>query len=497
MAEFQVPTRDVLIAKFQRDVAFRAPTVDVGTKTQVETDAGAIVDTALPLFAQAQQNAEGTTLNGQTFEELQDTAEDEGLPRLLPAAGAVGFLVITAAVGGTTISAGATATHLPTGRKYQCGETRLYFDAQPVPVVAVNSGPDTDLSAGTVLQWDSPALGCGLTATVFEQSDGTGLTGGRAEETREELILRIRNSRGNPAASGNDASYQEVAKRTPGVPVSAVFTYPAIQGPGTSCLLFLLRPSKLGGSRIPSAAAIAAVKGYVIGKMPKDDSVPFGVVLSSSVDVVLRVRWAKGIAKWSDGVQWPPQYVVSEEYKVHSVGTISPSTIPVTTASGTPTAPQVGQTIALWDRANLRFVPKRILTVSGVNPWTLTFDLSNNASDQSFVPAVGDIISPWSDSLDQIPALIAAYFETLGTGEQVNTLLTSFFDEGYRERRSPASPLEWPNTITSRMTDAVEKLAAIESVTIQAPSIPFDTPPGTKGVSAYLLELAKLAIYPG
>lgn len=182
-------------------------------------------------------------------------------------------------------------------------------------------------------------------------------------------------------------------------------------------------------------------------------------------------------------------------YKVKNTTTPTATACTVGTTDPGYVAPQVGQTIALFDRANMRFVDKKILTVAVVSPgiWTLTFDTTNGASDTTFTPAVGDYVMPWSDSLPILIDPVAAFYETLGPGEQFAT----FFDEGYRQRRYPSSPTSWPNEITSRLSTPLEQLSAIDTVLVKSPALPYATPVGVVGVSSNLLEMGKLAVYPG
>lgn len=491
-----IPSRDDLIKQFLADVTFRAPTVAVGQGLTPNIDAAVNADSVLPLYGESVRQGEAIDLDGLEGAALEQEAIDLGLPGRLPAVGASGFAIVSASVGGGSAPLGLIAKHPVTGTKYEVTSARVYQDGELIPLVGVTTGPQTNLEPGVVLQWVSPPIGFNLFATVFEDANGNGLTGGRDEETDEEIRARIREARSNPAASGNDAAYQQTMKATPGVAVLAAFTYPAIQGAGTTAACFLVRPGSLGASRVPNAAQIALVRGNTIGQMPRDDSAAFCDVTEVPTDVILGIDWAQGNAKWTDGVPWPT-YAGSIAYEVQASPAPTATVFKVKTTAVSPDVPVVGQTIALFDRTNLVFVPKRITAISviGLGEYTLTTD-TGAGSDTTFVPAAGDRPSPWSDSLNQIPDLVATYFETLGPGEQVNLFLADFFDEGYRQRRNPPSPQFWPNEISERILISILQLASVDGVTVVEPTLPAITPYGTIGVASNLLTLGNLAVLP-
>lgn len=495
-----VPTRDAILATWKRDIQIAATrggiTIAVADGALADIKGKVFADSMLPLYGEAARQANVGTLDGKTGTELEQEAIDSGLPGRLAAAGASGFVTIAGATGGGYITAGAEIRNLATGKRYQALVSGLYKPGDLVTVSGIDTGPTSNVDAGTILTWTSPPPGIDASATVFADSDGNGLTGGRDVETDAEIRARIRASRANPAASGNDAAYQTAATATPGVGVQAVFTYPAIVGPGSSCLLFLLRPAASGDSRVPNNAQIGLVKGYVTGQMPKGDSVTYGTVIEQATDVTLTIVWATGVAQWTDGSPWPP-YDAACSYTIGGPGTISATTFPVVGSGSSRVAPQAGQTCALFDRTNLVFVRKRILSLTGagtiVSPWQIVVDTTDNASDTQFAPSSGDLVSPWSDSLNTVAPLVAAYFDGLGPGEQVAT----FFDQGYRQRRSPPDPQFWPASLTTKALIPVLQLASVGDAEIKSPALPYSPTTGTPGVSSNMLTLGRLQILPG
>lgn len=485
-----IPTRDDLIAKYERDYRLRLPDARIGDGTLPGIDARLLADQELPLYAEASRMADDAVLENKTLEELRVVAVELGLPDLLPAVGSSGEVFAVTSLGGATVLSGTLAIHEPTGFRYQCTTTALYTDGQRIPVAAVDVGPSTDLPVGATLKWQSPPAGLGQNSLVAADSQGNGLTGGRAAEGRTEIMLRISNELANPAVAGNSAEYIKRATATPGVAVQQPFVYPAILGPGTIGLAFTLRPSVTGANRIPSGGQIAAVKAEVIGQMPADDSLFALTVLQEQATLVYRIRWRPGTVGWKDAVPWP-QYQASRVF-VSASPAPTPTSCRFTTA-GTPGNPQVGQTIALFDLAAKRFVAKRIKTVSGTGPWDVTFETSNAASDTTYTPIAGDIVCPWSDLMNGVVADTIAAFDGLGPGEQV---ASSWDVGGQRQQRDPKSPAQWPSELTGRITIPIYALNAVDEVQVPFPSLPAATTVGTVGVSVYLKTLQWLAIYP-
>lgn len=494
-----VPSRDDLVAQWKSDVNFRAPAISTDVGTLPDIDANVEADIVLPVFKESSRQADVESLDGQNTTQLNATCRDAGIPTQLPASGSSGFVNVSTSAGGASIAAGQEIKHLPTGLRWTCAVSGLYTTDTPVPIVGVDTGPQTNMPFGTVLTWSSPPAGLLAQATVFENSDGSGLTGGADVETPDEQRNRIRNARAFPAVSGNDAAYQKAAIETPGIAIGAAFTIPAVLGSGTTALAFLLRPGSPGGTRIPNNVQIGIVRGYVTVQMAKDDSCSYPVVLADPIDLKLGVVWAQGAASWTDGsAAWPPASAGTYDYSV-SVSVDSTHFTISTTDPGA-IAPQAGLTIGFFVRANVVsspdnvFVRKRIASVVGgsTGPWTIVVDTSNNSSDTTYTPVVGDRAMPWSDSLGLLSPPVVSFFDGLGPGEEFSV----FFDDGYRQKRNPPDPKTWPKALTNKSLINVESLDAIEDVAIVSPSTPRDPAIGTPGVTIYLLTLRSLSVYP-
>lgn len=491
----QTLTRDQVVANFLRDVQFRNPDADVREGSDAWIEANVYADASAVNSANAVTIANGVSPSTATGTDLEDWAERYGTQKL-PAVGGGGEVIFDGSTGGATIYAGDIGKS-QSGLRFRVVTTDLYLPGDRIPIVGIDTGPGTNLAAGTVLTWQTPRLGSNSTAVIAAQADGSGLSGGNDEESDEDLQERLRSLRANPPAGGNDAHYQSVVAKVAGVGVQQCFTYPGILGPGSIGVTFTLRPSQIGANRIPTPAHLALALAEIRGQMPADDGAYMHTLVASPVTLVLKVAWAQD--GWADAAPWPPYYASPNLVAV--TGSPTATTFTLTSAS-LAVAPQAGQTIAFFDRPALTFRRKRILSVTGgPTSYVITCDTSNNASDANYVPSIGQACSPWSDALTSLPLAAAAYFDGLGPGEEV----ASPIDPGLRQRRSPAAPAQWPSTVTSRLlgdsgtaSGTPKSILAVPEVAdavIVEPTIPYATPVGSPGV-ANLLTLGQLVVFP-
>lgn len=490
-------TRDKEIEKWKRSFRVRVPSADTGTGTQPDTDARTSADIVMPLYAAATINNNNTVLELARGVAQDQWADREGVEPRRAAVGASGSVAFAGSAGGATISEDDELKNDDSGLRYRVITTDLYVPGDPIGIVGKDTGPDTNLAAGTQLKWTSPRPGSSDFAVVIEQTDGTGLTGGRDKEDDDELLLRIQQEKQNRAASGNDAEYQLEAEKTPDVAMQKAFTYPAANMAGTICLVFTMLPQHSGGSRIPNSAQVSLVESHVSGRFPADDGAMFGMLAEQATDVVYEIDWSDAAAGWADLAPWPSYYAVTP---ASGPGAIRVSAATSSTVFSLDTSnavylnvqqPAAGQTFAFYDQPSFAWRRKRILSVAGTGPWDITCDTTNNASDASYTPVVGQRACPWSDSLPAILAGVWGYFDSLGPGEQVAT----FYDEGARQRRQPTAKVSWNHTTTNReLVDAVSATEVGDVGVLEGDEV---TPAiGTPGVLSYLLALRWLYVFP-
>lgn len=502
--DFYAPTRDQAVADAKASWLVRQmeadpdKAVDVGEGSFPAVVAEVVADLAMPHYANEiaitkrwlVRNTFGEALRSLALEKL---GPEDGIP--VASTGASGYVEAKKIeVGGAHFDTTITLVDTASGKRFRCVDERDYDDGEPIAIIGIDTGPATNLDAGTVLQFESPPPGCSLTATILAQNDGTGalvgLTGGREAESDVELQARIIDAQTNPPAAGNSAQIVKVAQKTGGVPVEKAFVYPAWMGSGSTCVAFTLRPDS-SASRVPNSVQRGLVEADLRNAFPADWTFTVPTVLTQALTVALGVTWADKARAWVDGSPWPA-YIPGDPVVVSQV--TSSLAIRVTTGTSTD-SPQVGQTVALYDATTKSFRRKRISGVTVVvagESWDLAFTAALGASD-SFVPEVGALLSPFSLSMNRMPAAMVTYTRTLGPGE----MFASLPDPGGRRRRWPYSPSAWPHVVTNEgLVSAARSSGAIEDVEPLLPATPHATTIGTPGVSVVLLQFSDFAVYP-
>lgn len=495
-ARIRVKTREQIVADYKRDYSIRDPEASLADGEQVDVDARVFADQMVPIYAAARQAGDALSYLNQSGDDLDSTWEPRGLPRPR-AQGASGYVTIQASSSGGPIFAGDEAKDPNTGLRFRCLETRLNWqDGDAVPVGGIDTGPETDLPAGTKLTWSRPRPGIGDVATVAEQAGGFGLTGGRNRATDDEYRGLIAEFTANPPAAGNDAQVQFEGARTPGVPFERVFTYPCILGSCTTAVAGVLRPARPGATRIPNELQRQALEAHIVGLFPAGEIYLFPTVVEDPVDVSMNVRWARSTPGWQDTVPWPPRYDVGGGRIVVSGDPTSSVEFTLRTDnnsySGVP-SPQVGHTIAFYDKARQRFSHKRIATVSGAGPWNITCVTSLGASDTEYTPYDGQAACPWSGSLQSLVAPLLTVFDSLGPGEMVQNV--DFLLDGQRQRRSPESPMEWPANLANKDLSEVLRTPGVAEGEF-TDGADRHTTVGVPGTTVYLLALRNFTVFP-
>lgn len=480
-AGFTTFDRGQIQTRWLRDYKLRNPSADV-TSGQPVLDAAQIADALLPLYGNAKRIADGINESASRGVQLDRVGARIGLPRG-KATGASGYGAVDASVGGFTAFVGDELENPATRLRYQAAVTTHLDDGDHIRIKAKSTGPGTDLPPGTVLRWISPRPGSGQNVTVVEQGGGRGLSGGAEVESDERYLARIEARKRNPPAGDNDAELVEVIERTPDVPVERVFTYPGAFGPGSTAYTFTVLPAALGASRVPTSAQLEAVAEWLAVQFPADDSYFPLLIVPAPLVMAFGVSWAVGA--WHDNAPWPE--LVYDEVQISDV--TSALEFEVTAVSGD--EPLVGSVIALWDAAKRAFRRKTIKSFTGSNPWQLVCETANGASDTSYTPVVGQLVSPWSDNLDHVPPAVLAELAKMGPGELFSApdLIPA---EGRRRRRVPKAPKEWPFAVPARTTLALQERPEVLQVinllgVEEEPSV---------GVPPTMLELSDLAFFP-
>jgi uncharacterized phage protein gp47/JayE len=491
----EVPTRDEIATAFRRDYGIVSPESDTTDGTQPDVLAKTIATTLLPIYSDAVLIANGINEDAATGKRLDRVGARYGVPRP-QAVGASGYVAVTASDGGGTIQINDEIKNRQTGKKYKAAETKPLVGGALIRIVGIDTGPATNLAEGVTLQWSSPRPGIGQTATVA----AGGLIGGADVADDASYVKIIREARRNPATADNDAAIQKAVMATPGLAIQQVFTYPCVFGPGTHCFAFLLSVPEGANPelRIPNAAQRAAAAAWLITQMPGDDSYIVLQVTKSASLITYRIAWDPGSLGWVDPIPWPAYQSFGRP--AGTAGTVvvtsqfSATQFELGTDNGDYTGiaqPQVGQSITFWDGGALLFRRKLITGVSGTGPWTITTDATGlSGSDVGYQPLFGQRAFPWSESLGDLIKPSLAYFNKTGPGE----LFPTFSGDGRKQRRNPAPPKQYPQTIATDAIVPVLALPSIQSATLVEGTGALTV--GTPGVTVFQRTLDQICAFP-
>lgn len=512
-AKLVVRSRQELHDRFGKWVLVRNPNEDIRQGSQVDQDAWVWADAGSFLLSNAVVIAGAITRANMHGSQLDAEAKRLGTVRQ-GAQGAGGAVAVLASSLGAGLVAGDVITYLPQNLRYRVTTTGTYANGQAVPIVGIDTGPQTTIPAGSILTWQSLRPGvASINATVIQQADGSGLSGGSGPETDDALRFRLDYLAANPPASGNDSQYQSAINTTSGVAIQFCFTVPGVRGPGSIAVMFTLRPGQPGANRIPTPAQLALALSLVGGLMPASDGIYMCTLVAQPTTICLKTVWATGAAGWADSTIFPLYHAsVSTPgdrlvaASPNAGGVLGALAFRLSSASMTE-VPQVGQSIGFFDQVNLVFRRKKILSVTTISgtAYDITVDTNSGISDTSYIPLNGQACCPWSDSLNSLVLPVVTYFDQLGPGEQ----FANFFDPGLRQKRSPPSPQYFPNVITNRLLGGAPVPVPPQGVQQNQPpvatlfttptlfdvqladpaSLPYGTSVGSPGVFSNLLTL--------
>src|SRR5438105_6221036 len=183
--QITLPKRDEIIERYINNYLLKVPDGD-REDPQLVADASVLADALLPAYANQRVIGSNCVLEDATGAAADQWGAREGVGGRLGASPSLGFVIIDASVGGATYANAALLLNPDTGRQYQLQlqtSTQLFKAGDRAAVIAVDTGPETNVAAGKQLQWLSPPSGSGPNVTVDANDDGTGLTDGRDAET--------------------------------------------------------------------------------------------------------------------------------------------------------------------------------------------------------------------------------------------------------------------------------------------------------------------------
>ncbi len=453
--------------------------------------AGALADQTFPL----RSTSGALVLHGQQRE----------LPRL-PASGATIAAQATSGVGSTFI--GSTTIPDPVaafatinGLTYQV----LYSvttpangiagsdGANPLLLVAVSTGEQTNIPAGSKLTWGGnvPLTAArGFTTTI----DGSG---GHDVESEYEWARRLNDDDAHPSENENQAHVRRWAREA-SVAIEDGFVYSCAKHAGTDVVCITQKRGRQSETsprgplaRIPSAGTLAAATAYLtspgspVASSRGQRTVVVPQTTYTDTSLALALPRARGLG-WREVRPWP-------------LWDGNPATITVVTdqlhfriANTTPlesTAPA----IMVWHRTISRWEELRVVSVvdaGGGLAWDVVLE-----TEPTTAIAVDDYVSPATRAPRLLAQAVEAYFDSLGPGEVIDLETDG---RAPRAARFPEAIEAYPYRAGSAIVTMIqEALSGITTngeqleISSTSPLLPADPTDGP-----YMLVCGHVAVYP-
>lgn len=373
-----------------------------------------------------------------------------------------GFVTVEA-TGSVSLPAGFTGTSA-TGVRVKTTTAEVVSNGYALKLESTITGKETNLAAGTLVQWDNGAFGA-LKATCLV--DDNGFTGGSDADTDEILRERLLDHLANPQVGGNWAQVKAWAESAH-ASILRAYVFPAVRGSG-SYDVALVGDS---GNGVLGSTVVNVAHGIVLGNMPggafslnTTTITPQGVDISIAATLPLATSAGGAGGGWRDANPWPTQDV--------KVTAKSGSTLTVNSTI----APRVGASIGIWDHVSKSMKEFNVLTVGGSSgSYTITVD-----KDVSFV-VVNSRISAGAFNLVEYADEFLQQTLALGPGEKTtNVSILS----GTRGRRYPtpdvAGPSDLTNVLLARVITAHPEIINLDytvrvgtgtSTPVTSPSVP-------------------------
>jgi len=282
-------------------------------------------------------------------------------------------------------------------------------------LVGVDTGPATNIKAGTVLTWINPPQGSEPTCTVTAGGD---FAGGLPVETDAEWGERIFSAMGVKPGSGNPAELRMWARRASNG-VKNAYVYPCALHAGSFVVALTQKrtsPGKLGRTLLLTTQVV--VGGFLTP--PTSPKVPgrvHGVVTGftpQSSDGVLQLSMRKGsVAGWADSVPWPG--FAGTPSTVQATGPQTQTNFRINSSTAPPAGviPQV----MIWDTVLSKFERLNVQSVTAAGGGLYDILLTSAAATTI---ATGVRVSPDSARRIELGQAIEKYFDSLGPGELVD-----------------------------------------------------------------------------
>lgn len=306
----------------------------------------------------------------------------------------------------------------PTGEKYQTVAVNTVGTGAEILIQAVNVGTATNLDPGTIITWDSSAVGnLSQKATVA----AGGIVDGADADTEEELRSRLIDRLAFPGVGGNWSQVKSICENASAA-VSTAYVYEAARGPSTLDVAIVRNE----GDRTLGTNTINTVAAALTAELPGHAKINVTSVLEQGLDVVLRATLPLPASSggngggWRDGAPWPSGTPAAgtNDGKVTAYN----SGTGVATVRTTDT-PVVGQSIGIWAPASSGgTMHEYTITTVGGSSGAWTFSVQDSAGAVGFKTSpLNAYVSAGAANLVTYAATTEAQFLLLGPGEKTDS----------------------------------------------------------------------------
>jgi uncharacterized phage protein gp47/JayE len=332
----------------------------------------------------------------------------------------------------------------PDGFRFATTSANTVSINDTVEVQAIIEGADTNQPAGTVMTWDSAAVGNLLPTCIVSAGE---LDGGADADDVETVRRRLLQRLAAPGIGGNSNFVIETVQNSSAA-IQDAYDYPAIRGPGSDDITIV----KATGDRGLDAITVSAAAAALVAALPGHGSYVVTTPNPEYVDIVfnttlpLPVNAGGAGGGWRDASPWPAEITTITTY-----------------VAGTKTAtvdsvvkPQVGAQFAIWDPtiedADGNVGAMREYTVTSSTGFATSWQIQvQGGFDKDYLASGTPYLSAGAYSLVQYASAARTEFQKLGPGEKTaNALLLP------RSRRHPPPDVQAPMAINSRIITGIE-----------------------------------------
>src|SRR3990167_8212237 len=370
------------------------------------------------------------------------------------AAYSAGNVIIGVSVGTVTIPQGFKCT-APNGIEYEVPVAVTVGTGAYVAVQAMTTGLDTNQSPGTLLTWNSAAIG---TLQQVCTVDPGGIDGGADADDEETLRRRLLDRLSDPSVGGNwsqTAAWAEEASAA----VQKAFVYPGVRGPSSYDVAIV----GATGDRSLSTTHVALAASAILAAKPGSANQNATSVTPEEVDVIhaltlpLPVNAGGAGGGWKDAAPWPS----TADTALARITAVNPGAKQITVNSTNLDMPVVGKRFAVWDPTNEEMHEYTIQVVAGASgAYVLTL---TEAPSLTF-PTTWMYCSAAGENLNAYAKAFKAACMLLGPGEK-----TANPDIVPRASRHPRATDGWPSALTSiQIASVTTQYAEIQDLVYQA-----------------------------